>query len=288
MMGWLAIRSQQRHDSSLKRLPLRGTVRRWSTLLPRKKVRLWDRRLTPHERLLRGALLILCAAILLLFLIPAGQWVVSLWTASGSHDLPSRAEVDDSVFPNTRFREFGVDPPAPSRSAIPHVEWSTPELLRRAASVLLLQGRYRSAIELLRQEDIDRQLLLGISDRQHEEALAAFQEALLTEHDRLVRFWKSLPAARRVAYHTDNFLARRRFTAMLESKLGVATLRDWRENVPESLLVRFAANVHCELRDRTRSPDAYLKLLVESCFPPDSSARKLYMETDSFWFRPYP
>ena len=118
--------------------------------------------------------------------------------------------------------------------------------------------------------------------------LGAFQEALLSEHDRLVRFWKSLPAASRVAYHADDLGARRRFTAMLESRLDLATLRDWRCCVPERVLLRFASNVHCELRDRMHSPDAYTRLLVESCFPADSSARKLYVETDSFWFRPYP
>lgn len=239
--------------------------------------RLWwtaDRKLSKYQEGLLAAVMIIAAGVASLILI---RLLVLSWEALSAEDLDASAiswegarnraqEFPDTIHKRTDADATGALGPA-SLPAL-RVDWHHVKTRRRAASLLSLEGNLQEALELLGASDPARERLLEVADRDHQSVLTALEETLAFEEQRLAQLGHALPGPD----PSPRDPSRRQ---------PADRLRHWRSVLPEDVLFRFAVNLHCRLRDRTRASDVHLKLILESCFPPGSVARTLYVDSTS-------
>ena len=137
------------------------------------------------------------------------------------------------------------------RTPLPGVDWNDPALRRRGMSLLCLSGAHGDAFKLLRATDADREELLLVTESRNQSVLEALERYLRDEAT--------------AGTTPDTPLADR--------------LRRQGESLPDESLFRYVVNLHCKLREQTGASDPHLKLLLESCFPPGSATRSIYVNS---------
>ncbi len=224
--------------------------------------RLGNDRLSKYQDFLLVSVLVIAASLTALILV---RILTKLGSPSGLSDGPAilwEGEREDPEPVTTKYKSAdGKDgnggSTAPLKPQFPQIDWSDPDRRRRAASVLSLRGDFKSAIELLPPDDPERGELEEITGIRHERVLQALEEILAAEE-----------AAQKLPGKPEQFE---------ENKTHL--LPRWIPSLPEKALYRFVVNLHCKLQDRTGASDGHLKLLLDSCFPSPSPARKLYLES---------
>jgi hypothetical protein len=190
-----------------------------------------------------------CPVVLLLVLA-----FRAIWTAGDGETLAIIWEGEDPAgeYGSASWRAAQEDDKVDAiETPFPAVDWSERDLRRQAASTLSRGGDLQGALEILPEDDPDRTALTELTDSRHQEVLQILEDILPEE----------------------------------EGKTGVALIRSYGRRLPDNSFYRFMVNLHCRLRDRSRASDAYVKLLLESCFPPASAGRTLYRESKTL--RPF-
>ena len=243
----------------------------------------WNDRLAPCQDFLLAATVLAALGLGIFFAFQSAGLFLPLPGAGGEGPrsvLAFDGDIRETEFPETRYRAPAEERDPTSgpngTSSLPKIDWAARELRRQAASLLSLGEDYPGAVELLAAGDPDRAELLSTPAPRHRELLAALDEVLPLEAERLGRSREVVETGAGGGGEEEG-AARR-----------TARLRSLAEALPEGLLFSFVTNLHCALRDRTGASEAHLKLVLESCFPPHSRSRKLYRETRTLRPVPYP
>jgi hypothetical protein len=160
------------------------------------------------------------------------------------------------------------------------VRWREEEKLRRAAGILLLDGDYEGAMELLLQIRGEDSRAFALDRAAHTRILGWLREGLLRERKALGAFFNGLPGPRRVqVLGADEKGGRAALDEFLQLAPEELHLPQCAAALPEKLALCFVRNVHVRLARATGSSDTLLALVLGLAFRQGSDAAHVYWES---------
>lgn len=162
-------------------------------------------------------------------------------------------------------------------SQTPLIEWKSSKYAYRAAALLARNNDLRSAIALLNESNVDSSSVEALADAAISKLRTSVGPIVTHELSALNTYWKSLDQTKGAALFS---LPRQGEWSKLEAQIntGKAGIAEIDAHLPQTIKYCLMCNLHVELRKASKAPETVVELFVETAFPSESLASKLYLE----------
>ncbi len=199
-------------------------------------------------------------------------------------EVPEGIQVQIRDLPDTTGPEAKPDPKA-LEPQMPSMDWREEEHLRRAAALLMEEGKLEAALTMLRQGDADRDAVRYVADAVIGRLRYNTQPIARKEFEGFARYWKSLnPEARKRHFP----LSRAEQIEKLDLAVaGGGEIEAIEPHLPEGAKFTIMTNIHVQLAALSKAPDSVIELFVDVLFPTVTPAKKLYWKQKTEQLHPF-